>query len=145
MKIVVVNLTEIPVTELEKVMVGINREVREEFEKCWDLEANVVLVSEQELEKGRHGLLDVDAYLYLWGDEPNLAAVHSYHNMNHKGADYGYVFTKLSSMMAEAWMVSLSLEAVRLVVNFYTGYSNTENHEIKIAKPNNGTYHWMAS
>jgi len=49
--------------------------------------------------------------LYL-GDKANVDEALGYHDINHRGIPFGFVFTELSKKMDENWTVTLSHEAL---------------------------------
>jgi hypothetical protein len=57
-----------------------------------------------------------DAVLYLW-DEVDVKDALGYHDRNHHGIPYGFVFTELSRKIGENWTVTLSHEALELIAD----------------------------
>jgi hypothetical protein len=48
-----------------------------------------------------------DAVIYLW-DDADIAGALGYHDRNHHGIPYGFVFTEIAQSVGEAWTVTLS-------------------------------------
>jgi hypothetical protein len=57
-----------------------------------------------------------DAVIYLWDDE-SVGDALGYHDENHKGIPYGFVFPKISERAGEDWTVTLSHEALELIAD----------------------------
>jgi hypothetical protein len=55
-----------------------------------------------------------DAVLYLW-DEVDVDDALGYHDENHRGIPYCFVFTQLAKELKEQWSVTLSHEAIELI------------------------------
>jgi hypothetical protein len=55
-----------------------------------------------------------DAVLYLWNKADVEDAI-GYHEINHRGIPYGFVFTEIAKQLEEPWSVTLSHEALELI------------------------------
>jgi hypothetical protein len=101
--------------EILHVVRAINRQIAYDFEPYWSLGATLRL-------EGRSGRPDKqspadmrgDAIIYLW-DEVDIDNALGYHDTNHRGIPYGFVFTELSRQLGEHWSVTLSHEALELI------------------------------
>jgi hypothetical protein len=57
-----------------------------------------------------------DAVIYLW-DKTDVPNALGYHDRNFKGIPYGFVFEELSKQVGESWTVTLSHEALELILD----------------------------
>jgi hypothetical protein len=117
MIVTVVNLSKhIEDDELQQVIRAINRQIREDFEPCWSIRAELRLEGKSTKDPDRVSLPELrgDAVLYLW-DKIDLPGAEGYHQANARGIPYGLVFTELSKQLAEDWTVTLSHEALELI------------------------------
>ncbi len=55
-----------------------------------------------------------DAVIYLW-DRMDLQGALGYHDRNHRGIPFGFVFVELAEAVGEAWSVTLSHEALEMI------------------------------
>jgi hypothetical protein len=55
-----------------------------------------------------------DAVIYLW-DKVSVEDALGYHDRNHRGIPFGFVFTELSKKLGENWTVTLSHEALETI------------------------------
>lgn len=106
----------------EKVQVAlraVNRQIHEDFAPYWGTGARLRLEG-RSLEKPdvKQAAIDMhgDAVIYLWDevDEERALGVHS---RNHQGIPYGFVFKAVARRLPEPWTVTLSHEALEMIVN----------------------------
>ena len=102
--------------ELQEALRAINRQIAEDFEPYWSLGAKLRLEGRSGKQPSKTDLADMrgDAVLYLW-DEVDVKDALGYHDTNHRGIPYGFVFTELSRQLGEHWTVTLSHEALELI------------------------------
>jgi hypothetical protein len=118
MIISVINHTggEISDEEVQAAVRSINRQISYDFEPYWSLGATLRLEGRTKGKPDSETLSDMrgDAVLYLWNDS-DVANALGYHDANHAGIPFGFVFTKLSEEIGEPWTVTLSHEALELI------------------------------
>lgn len=95
---------------------AINRQIREDYEPYWHIEGELRLEGKSGSKPSKQNLADMrgDAVLYLWNTVDVDDAL-GYHDANHAGVPYGFVFTELAKQLKEEWTVTLSHEALELV------------------------------
>jgi len=95
---------------------SINRQIADDFEPYWSLAATLRLEGRSQAKPNPETLADMrgDAVLYLWNGSDVDDAL-GYHEGNHQGIPFGFVFTRLSKEIGEPWSVTLSHEALELV------------------------------
>jgi hypothetical protein len=96
---------------------AINRQIEFDFRPYWSLGATLRLEGKSgEKPPNRETLSDMrgDAILYLW-DEENVDDALGYHERNHRGIPFSFVFSKLAEELGEKWTVTLSHEAIELI------------------------------
>ena len=108
--------TTVSDAELQQVLRAINRQIEGDFAPYWSLGATVRLEGRSSTKPSKRSLSDMrgDAVLYLW-DSVDVDDALGYHETNHRGIPYGFVFTELSKQMGEHWSVTLSHEALELI------------------------------
>jgi len=117
MIISVINHTrEIPDEEIHAALRAINRQIEFDFKPYWSLGATLRLEGKSGKKIDRETLSDMrgDAVLYLW-DEDDLDGALGYHERNHRGIPYSFVFSQLAKELGESWSVALSHEAIELI------------------------------
>ncbi len=126
--------------ELQEVLRAINRQIREDFEPYWSLGAELRLEGRSTKRPTTSNLADMrgDAVLYLW-DKANVDEALGYHDINHRGIPFGFVFTELSKKMGENWTVTLSHEALELIGDPEINLLVQGPHP---HKPDNFVFHW---
>src|SRR5262245_19903218 len=102
--------------ELQNVIRAINCQIRDDFEPYWSLGATLRLEGKSGRSPSKDDLVDMrgDAVLYLW-DKVDVDVALGYHDLNHRGVPFGFVFTELSKQLGESWTVTLSHEALELI------------------------------
>lgn len=95
---------------------AINRQIAEDYEPYWGVGAELRLEGHTGRQPDEQRLVDMrgDAVLYLW-DDVNVDDALGYHDHNHSGIPYGFVFTELCKELGENWSVTLSHEALELI------------------------------
>ena len=117
MIISVINHTkEIPDEEIHAALRSINRQIEFDFTPYWSLGATLRLEGRSGKRVNRETLSDMrgDAVVYLW-DEEDVDAALGYHDRNHRGIPFSFVFSKLAKELGEPWSVTLSHEAIELI------------------------------
>ena len=117
MIISVINHTrDIPDEEIHAALRAINRQIDFDFKPYWSLGATLRLEGKSGKRVDRETLSDMrgDAVLYLW-DEENVDDALGYHERNHRGIPFSFVFSKLAKELGENWTVTLSHEAIELI------------------------------
>ena len=97
---------------------AINRQIREDFEPYWHFGAELRLEGKSGKRPSQQSLSDMrgDAVIYLW-DKTNADDALGFHDKNHRGIPFGFVFTKLAEELKEEWSVTLSHEALELIAD----------------------------
>ena len=104
--------------EVQHVLRALNRQIDGDFAPYWALAAQLRLEGRSGKQPSKQSLADMrgDAVLYLW-DKANVDDALGYHDLNHRGIPFGFVFTELSKQMGEHWSVTLSHEALELIAD----------------------------
>lgn len=102
--------------EAQRVLRAINRQIREDFEPYWSLGARLRLEGRHDAEPDRETLADMrgEGVIYLW-DGSDVDDAIGYHDANHAGIPFGFVFTDIAEALGEPWSVTLSHEALELI------------------------------
>jgi len=117
MIISVINHTrDIADEEIHGALRAINRQIEFDFKPYWNLGGTLRLEGRSGKRLNRETLSDMrgDAILYLW-DEEDVDDALGYHDKNHRGIPYSFIFTKLAKELGEKWTVTLSHEAIELI------------------------------
>jgi hypothetical protein len=117
MIISVINHTkDIPDEEVHHALRAINRQIQFDFQPYWSLGATLRLEGKAGKRPNRETLSDMrgDAVLYIW-DDVDVEDALGYHETNHRGIPFSFVFSKLAKEMKESWTVTLSHEAMELI------------------------------
>ncbi len=142
MLISIINHTHGQVSDenLQNVVRAINRQIREDFEPYWSLGATLRLEGRSAAAPSKEELADMrgDAVLYLW-DHADVPGALGYHDQNHRGIPYGFVFTDVSASLGEPWSVTLSHEALELVGDPEVNLLVQGPHP---AEPTRTVFHW---
>jgi len=119
---------------------AINRQIREDFEPYWSLGAELRLEGRSTTKPEKQTLADMrgDAVLYLW-DKADVDGALGYHDANHRGIPFGFVFTEMSKALGESWTVTLSHEALELVGDPEVNLLVQGPHP---SKPGRYVFHW---
>ena len=127
--------------ELLTVIRAINRQIKEDFEPYWSMGATLRLEGAIGKRADSRKLEDMrgDAILYL-ADEADVAGALGYHDANFRGIPYGFVFSKLSEELGEAWSTTLSHEALELIGDPQGNLLVQGPHP---DDPNREVFHWF--
>lgn len=126
--------------DVQRVARAMNRQIEGDFAPYWSLGATVRLEGRSGEQPSKQSLADMrgDAVLYLW-DEVDVDDALGYHETNHRGIPYGFVFTELSRKMGEHWSVTLSHEALELIGDPEVNLLVMGPHP---ADPGRDVFHW---
>lgn len=140
MLISVVNHTVIPDEEVLVVLRAINRQVEGDFAPYWGMSAQVRLEGRSGTLTKRRQLEEMrgEAVLYLW-DTSRYDEALGYHDKNHRGIPFGFVFTELAKRCGEPWSVTLSHEVLELVAD---PEANLLVAGPRPDKPEREVFHW---
>jgi hypothetical protein len=131
----------LPDEELQGAIRAINRQIAEDFEPYWSFGATLRLEGRAGAQPDKQSLADMrgDAVIYLW-DKVDVKGALGYHDRNHRGIPYGFVFPALSKQLGENWTVTLSHEALELLgdaqANLLVQGPHPEN-------PDKTVFHWF--
>jgi hypothetical protein len=117
MIISVINHTkDIPDEEIHHALRAINRQIEFDFKPYWSLGATLRLEGRSCKRVNRETLSDMrgDAIIYIW-DEEDVDEALGYHEKNHRGIPFCFVFSRLAKELKESWTVTLSHEAIELI------------------------------
>jgi hypothetical protein len=118
MRISVINCTNglLSDDEVQKALRAVNRQITEDFAPYWNLNGMLRLEGRSAGRPDYENPTDMqgEAIIYLW-DESNIADALGYHDANHRGIPYGFVFIDIATEIGEAWTVTLSHEALELI------------------------------
>jgi len=126
--------------EVQVAIRAINRQIREDFEPYWSLGATLRLEGRSVATPDQQELADMrgDAVLYLW-DETDVPGALGYHDRNHKGIPFGFIFVDLIEDLGESWTVTLSHEALEAIADPEVNLLAQGPHP---ADPNREVFHW---
>lgn len=104
--------------EMHCVIRAINRQVKVDFEPYWSMGAAIRLEgrSTDKPEKESPPDMRGDAVLYVW-DKSDIAGAIGYHNLNHRGIPFGFVFLDIAQRVGESWTVTLSHEVLETIAD----------------------------
>ena len=105
--------------EVQRTIRAINKQITSDYEPYWSLGATLRLEGRSTATPDagdRPADMRGDAVLYLWSDSDVPGAL-GYHDENHNGIPFGFVFTQLSAQIGENWTVTLSHEALELIAD----------------------------
>lgn len=118
MIITIINFTkgEISDEKIHTAIRAINRQIAEDFEPYWSFGAKLRLEGRVGSRPDKSALADMrgDGIIYLWHGKDVDDAL-GYHDRNHAGIPYGFVFTEVSAALGENWTVTLSHEALEML------------------------------
>jgi hypothetical protein len=126
--------------ELQIAIRAINRQIAHDFEPYWSVGAALRLEGRSTETPDKMKLQDMrgDAVLYLW-DRVDVDDALGYHDTNHRGIPFGFVFTELSKKLGENWTVTLSHEALELIADPEVNLLVSGPHP---ANPKKTVFHW---
>ena len=142
MRISVINMTHglLSDSEIITAIRAINRQIQEDFAPYWNLHGQLRLEgtgSEQpdvDFPEDMQG----EAIIYLW-DRSDVPDALGYHEANHRGIPYGFVFIDIATEIGENWTVTFSHEALELIGD------RQANKLVRGPDPRdrlNSVYHW---
>jgi hypothetical protein len=104
--------------DIQKVIRAINQQIMLDFAPYWSLSAQLRLEAPTTPKPLRQDPVDMrgDAVVYLWDDIKVKDAL-GYHDQNHRGVPYGFVFPTISKKAGESWTSTLSHEALELIAD----------------------------
>jgi Domain of unknown function (DUF4062) len=95
--------------DLQTVIRVLNRQLADDFEPYWAAKAKLLLGEDTLRERN-------NAVIYIYGGV-NLSTALGYHELHWQGVPWGFVFTEISTALAEPWTVTLSREVLQLIVD----------------------------
>ncbi len=119
MIISVINHTkDIPDEAVHAALRSINRQIEFDFKPYWSKAATLRLEGRSGKRVNRETLSDMrgDAVVYLW-DEMDVDDALGYHERNHRGIPFSFVFSKLAEELGEPWSIPLSHEAIEMIAD----------------------------
>jgi hypothetical protein len=122
--------------DLQVAIRSVNRQIAYDFAPYWSLSAQLRLEGCSGTKPSKQSPVDMrgDAVIYLY-DHATVKDALGYHDQNHRGVPYGFVFPSISKDAGENWTVTLSHEALELIAdpeaNLYVrGPHPTEPHNV---------------
>lgn len=114
----VINHTPIPDAAVQEAIRAVNRQIAGDFAPYWSMSATLRLEGKSAGQPETRDLRDMrgDGVIYLWNGKDPLAAL-GFHEANHRGIPYGFVFTELARSLREEWTTSLSHEALEMIAD----------------------------
>ena len=108
----------IPDTDLQVAIRSINRQISYDFAPYWSLGAQLRLEGCSGSKPHKQAPVDMrgDAVIYIY-DEIDVSDALGYHDQNHRGIPYGFVFPRISKQAGENWTATLSHEALELIAD----------------------------
>jgi subtilisin family serine protease len=127
--------------DLQAVIRAINRQVRDDFEPYWGRSARLRLEGRSLRAPKPEQASDLrgEAVVYLCDSPGEADDALGYHELNHRGVPYGFVFKELCDELGEAWSITLSHEVLELILD------PEANLLVKGPHPEDDTrevYHW---
>ena len=119
MIISVVNHTNMPDLRIERAIRAINRQIAEDFEPRWSMGAALRLegrITENPDLRLMAANMRGDAIIYI-EDDFDACDPLGFHNRNHQGIPFGFVYTGLAEALQEPWEVTFSHEALELLAD----------------------------
>ncbi len=104
--------------ELHRVIRAINRQITEDFTPYWGESAMLRLEGHSTADPNAANPVNLrgEAILYVW-DKSDLPDALGYHQRNHEGVPYGFVFLDVAERAGENWTVTMSHEALELIAD----------------------------
>jgi thermitase len=126
---------------LQQVIRAINRQLQEDFAPYWSRTARLRLEGTSQAEPRPASASDMrgEAVIYLCREPGEEDDALGYHEINHRGIAYGFVFTKLCQDLGEDWSITLSHEALELVLDPEANLLVKGPHP---TDPTREVYHW---
>jgi hypothetical protein len=127
--------------DAQRTIRAINKQIACDYEPYWSLGATLRLEGRSEATPDPQETpadMRGDAVLYLW-DGSDVPDALGYHDENHRGIPFGFVFTELLAQIGEKWSVTLSHEALELIGDPEANLLVQGPHP---ADPNKMVFHW---
>jgi subtilisin family serine protease len=140
MIISIVNFSEFTDEYVQEVTRAINRQIEADFAPYWHRSGELRLegaVGRKPNPKNPQELRG-DAMIYLW-DEIDQQEALGFHDLNFRGIPFSIVFTQLSEELGESWTVTLSHEALELLMDPEANLLVQGPHP---EDPERRVYHW---
>ena len=141
MIISVVNHTNMPDLRIVRAIRAINRQITEDFEPYWSMGATLRLegrIAENPDLRLMAASMRGDAIIYV-EDEFDEDDPLGFHNRNHQGIPFGFVYTGLAEALQEPWEVTLSHEALELLADPEVNLLVMGPHP---NEPDRDVFHW---
>jgi hypothetical protein len=102
--------------DAQTVIRAINRQIAGDFAPAWGMTGELRLEGRGGRQPRQQQPTEMrgDAVIYLW-DKVDVDDALGYHDRNHRGVPFGFVFTELSQELGESWSVTLSHEVLELL------------------------------
>jgi len=127
--------------DLQVAVRAINRQLRDDFEPYWNRGGRLRLEGASERQPRPESASDLrgEAVVYFCDDPGDALDALGYHEVNHRGIAYGFVFRELCAELREPWSVTLSHEVLELVIDPEANLLVKGPHP---ADPTREVYHW---
>lgn len=104
--------------EMQYTLRAVNRQITEDFYPYWSLGATVRLEGKSGEVPDKLDPSDMrgDAVIYVW-DKSDIQGALGYHDRNDSGIPFGFVFLDIAKKVGESWTVTLSHEALELILD----------------------------
>jgi hypothetical protein len=121
MRVCVANISKkITQDEFRATVHAVARQVHEDFAPLWGMDAEIRFAALSRNSKPNPELNLADVILYVGELDDDPAKVEDavgYHDMNHAGIPYGFVFSDIAAKLKEPWSVTLSHEVLELIAD----------------------------
>jgi len=121
MRISIANISKkISASEFAATVHVVARQVNQDFAPLWGMDAEVRGLALIRSTKPNPDAILSDVILYVGeiDDDPQkVADAVGYHDLNHRGIPYGFVFTDVAAKLGEAWSTTLSHEVLELLAD----------------------------
>src|SRR5262245_56104867 len=121
MRISVANISKkVSAAEFSATVHAVARQVHQDFAPLWGMDADVrgIAINRNTKPNPELTLSDVILYVGELDDDPQkVADAVGYHDLNHKGIPFGFVFTDVAAKVGDAWSTTLSHEVLELLAD----------------------------
>jgi hypothetical protein len=143
MRISIANISKkVTTADFTAAVHAVARQVNEDFAPLWGMDAEVrgIAINRNTKPNPDVNLSDVILYVGELDDDPaKVQDAVGYHDLNHKGIPYGFVFTDVAAKAGEAWSTTLSHEVLELLadpdVNLMVVAPNPKNAKGVVLRP----------
>ncbi len=127
-------------SEVQHAIRAINRQISKDFSPYWGRFAAMRLEGTGKDNPDKRNPSDMrgNAVIYLWDKADTKNAI-GYHDLNHAGIPYGFVFVDVAEQTGENWTVTLSHEALELIGDPEVNLLAMGPHPVD---PNRIVFHW---